>query len=31
VVLVRLGVMHILTGYDHLVFLFALLAGAANF
>lgn len=28
---VRLGVMHILTGYDHLVFLFALLAGAANF
>jgi hydrogenase/urease accessory protein HupE len=28
---VRLGVMHILTGYDHLLFLFALLAGAANF
>ncbi len=28
---VRLGVEHILTGYDHLLFLFALLAGAANF
>jgi hypothetical protein len=28
---VRLGVAHILTGYDHLLFLFALLAGAANF
>jgi hypothetical protein len=27
---VRLGVDHILTGYDHLLFLFALLAGAAN-
>ena len=28
---VHLGVEHILTGYDHLLFLFALLAGAANF
>jgi hypothetical protein len=28
---IRLGVEHILTGYDHLLFLFALLAGAANF
>jgi hypothetical protein len=28
---VRLGMEHILTGYDHLLFLFALLAGAANF
>jgi hypothetical protein len=28
---VRLGVEHILTGYDHLPFLFALLAGAAHF
>jgi hypothetical protein len=28
---VRLGIEHILTGYDHLLFLFALLAGAANF
>jgi hypothetical protein len=27
----RLGVMHILTGYDHLLFLFALLAGAGGF
>jgi hypothetical protein len=27
---VRLGVEHILTGYDHLLFLFALLAGTAN-
>lgn len=27
----KLGVEHILTGYDHLLFLFALLAGAANF
>jgi len=28
---VRLGVAHILTGYDHLLFLFALLIGAADF
>ena len=28
---IRLGVMHILTGYDHLLFLFALLVGASNF
>jgi hypothetical protein len=28
---IRLGVAHILTGYDHLLFLFALLAGAASF
>ena len=28
---VRLGVMHILTGYDHLLFLLALLIGATNF
>jgi hydrogenase/urease accessory protein HupE len=28
---VRLGVEHILTGYDHLLFLFALLVGASNF
>jgi hypothetical protein len=28
---VRLGVEHILTGYDHLLFLFALLIGASNF
>lgn len=28
---VHLGIAHILTGYDHLLFLFALLAGAANF
>jgi len=28
---VRLGVEHILTGYDHLLFLLALLAGASNF
>ena len=28
---VRLGVMHILTGYDHLLFLFALLVGAGGF
>lgn len=28
---VRLGVEHILTGYDHLLFLFALLVGATNF
>jgi hypothetical protein len=28
---VRLGVEHILTGYDHLLFLFALLASSANF
>jgi len=28
---ISLGVEHILTGYDHLLFLFALLAGAANF
>lgn len=28
---VRLGVRHILTGYDHLLFLLALLIGAANF
>ena len=28
---VRLGMMHILTGYDHLLFLFALLVGASNF
>jgi hypothetical protein len=28
---VRLGVEHILTGYDHLLFLFALLVGAGNF
>jgi HupE/UreJ protein len=27
---VRLGVMHILTGYDHLLFLFVLLAGAGG-
>jgi hypothetical protein len=27
---VRLGVEHILTGYDHLLFLFALLVGASN-
>lgn len=27
----RLGVMHILTGYDHLLFLFALLIGTSNF
>jgi HupE / UreJ protein len=28
---IGLGVMHILTGYDHLLFLFALLVGASNF
>jgi HupE / UreJ protein len=28
---VHLGIEHILTGYDHLLFLFALLAGATNF
>jgi hypothetical protein len=28
---IRLGVMHILTGHDHLLFLFALLVGASNF
>jgi len=28
---VRLGVEHILTGYDHLLFLFALLVGASSF
>ncbi len=28
---VRLGVQHILTGYDHLLFLLALLIGASNF
>lgn len=28
---VRLGIEHILTGYDHLLFLFALLVGASNF
>ena len=28
---VRLGVLHILTGYDHLLFLIALLAGAGTF
>ncbi len=28
---IDLGVMHILTGYDHLLFLFALLVGASNF
>lgn len=28
---VRLGVLHILTGYDHLLFLFALMAGAGGF
>jgi HupE / UreJ protein len=28
---VHLGIEHILTGYDHLLFLFALLAGASNF
>ena len=28
---IHLGIEHILTGYDHLLFLFALLAGAANF
>jgi hydrogenase/urease accessory protein HupE len=28
---IRLGIEHILTGYDHLLFLFALLVGATNF
>jgi hypothetical protein len=28
---IRLGIEHILTGYDHLLFLFALLIGATNF
>jgi hypothetical protein len=28
---IRLGIGHILTGYDHLLFLFALLVGATNF